>query len=68
MRIGLLRSKRIERFLHRIARERGGTTSIEYGFIMAIIVLAVFVVVIQLADVTKRMWSDIDSRVTSASQ
>lgn len=68
MRIGSLRSTRIGRFLFRIARERAGSSGVEYGFILAVIVLVVFVAIVQMADVTQRMWSDIHSRVTSASR
>ncbi len=68
MRIGPLRSKRIGRFLLRIARERAGSSGVEYGFILAVIVLIVFAAIVQMGDVTQRMWSNINSRVASASQ
>lgn len=44
---------------------RGGTT-IEYGLILAFMVLMMLVALTQMADVAQTMWSDISSRVTKA--
>jgi pilus assembly protein Flp/PilA len=59
--------KRIVPFLRRVACARAGTSSVEYGFILAFIVLVIFIAIVQLADVTQRMWSDIHKRVTASS-
>ncbi len=58
--------KRLVTFLRRIARAHTGTSSVEYGFILAFIVLVIFIAIVQLADVTQRMWSDIHTRVTAS--
>ena len=66
MRIPPFRIGRIVTFLRRVARARAGTSSVEYGFILAFIVLVIFIAIVQLADVTQRMWSDIHTRVTAS--
>lgn len=66
MRIPSFRTARIVTFLRRVARARAGTSSVEYGFILALIVLVIFIAIVQLADVTQRMWSDIHTRVTAS--
>ena len=52
----------------RLARARSGSSGVEYGFILAVIVLVLFVGLIQMADVTQKMWSDISASVLSASR
>lgn len=59
---------RIASFARRLARARRGSSGVEYGFILAVIVLVLFVGLIQMADVTQKMWSDISASVLSASR
>jgi pilus assembly protein Flp/PilA len=59
---------RIACFARALLRSQRGSSAVEYGFILALIVLASFVALAQLADVTQTMWSDIRTRVTNASQ
>ena len=54
--------------LARLRRDTRAVTSIEYGFILALIVLAIFASVVALADVTTRMWNDVHTKVTTASK
>lgn len=54
-------------FMNRLARARRGSSSVEYGFILAVIVLVVFVAIVQMADVTQKIWSNIHLRVSAAS-
>lgn len=53
------------RLLAALRSTRGGT-SIEYGLILAFIVLVMFGALVNLADTTKAMWTDISTRVTTA--
>jgi Flp pilus assembly pilin Flp len=60
-------ANRLGAFARRLAHARRGSSSVEYGFILAFIVLVAFVAIVQLADVTKRMWNDNSDRVIAAS-
>lgn len=57
---------RAARALRALVRSVRGGTTIEYGLILAFIVLMMFGALMQMADVTKGMWNDISTRVTSA--
>ncbi len=54
------------RTLLRLVRETRGATAVEYGLILAVIVLALMASLIGVADVTTNMWSDISSKVVAA--
>lgn len=47
-------------------RDARAVSTIEYGLILAFIVLAMFGTLSQLAGVTTAMWNDISSKVTTA--
>lgn len=57
----------LRRFGHRLMRDSRGGSAIEYGLILALIVLAMFAALMTLADVTKGMWNDMDVKVRAAS-
>ena len=52
--------------LGRLLADRRGGSAIEYGLILAFIVLMMFGALVQMAGITKDMWSDISTRVTTA--
>ncbi|KQT32320.1 hypothetical protein ASG29_10955 [Sphingomonas sp. Leaf412] len=58
----------IYRFAVRLARDSRGGSAIEYGLILAIVVLGTFAALLGLADVTTGMWRDIAAKVTAASK
>jgi pilus assembly protein Flp/PilA len=50
----------------RLRTDARGTSSVEYGLILAFIVLAMFGALVQLADRTKALWNDVSTQVTTA--
>lgn len=52
--------------LWRLARDQRGTTAIEYGLIIAVIVIAMMVSFMAVADTTKTMWNNVSTKVTQA--
>ena len=50
-------------FLRRLKRSRLGATAIEYGLIVALIVVAMMVALSTLADTTISMWGDVATNV-----
>jgi len=51
------------RGIHGIFRDERGATAIEYGLIIAMIVLAMFASLSQVARVTTGMWNNVSSAV-----
>ena len=47
-------------------RDRKAATAVEYGLILAVIVIAMMVSLVGVADVTKGVWSNVSSKVTNA--
>ena len=60
-----LRSARAS--LRRFARDARGATAVEYGLIVALIVIVMVVSLQGLAHVTVDMWNDVNTKVTNAS-
>lgn len=58
----------MRRLAGRLARDSRGGSAIEYGLILAIVVLGLMVALIGLADVTVGMWGDINTKVSAASK
>lgn len=58
--------KSLARVMWRLASSRRGGTAIEYGLILAFVVLVMFVSLQALAGVTTDMWSNISSKVQDA--
>ena len=50
----------------RLLRDSRGATAIEYGLILALVVIAMIASLSQLADVTIGMWDDVSEKVTKA--
>jgi pilus assembly protein Flp/PilA len=59
--------QRLARLAMKLARNRRGATSIEYGLILALIVLVMFVALANVAGTTIRMWTRVSNNVESAS-
>ena len=57
----------MRRAIGRLARDRKGATAVEYGLILALVVLAMIGALIGLASATVGMWNDISSKVSQAS-
>ena len=51
-----------------LAGDRRGATAVEYGLIIALIVLAMLGALKQVASGTSGMWADINAKVQSASK
>lgn len=47
-------------------RDSRGASAVEYGLIVALIVIAMIVALRQVANVTTAMWQDVNSQVTNA--
>jgi pilus assembly protein Flp/PilA len=60
------RSRGLRATLRRLLRDRRGATAVEYGFIIALVVIAMMVALMDLADTTTNMWGNINSKVTNA--
>ena len=58
--------KRLRRSIRLLWRDRRGATAVEYGLILAIIVIALIVGLMQLAQTTSGMWNDVNDKVTKA--
>jgi pilus assembly protein Flp/PilA len=54
------------RALRRLLRDTGGATAVEYGLIAAVIVIALLASFAGVAEVTKGMWNNINTKVTQA--
>lgn len=50
----------------RLAGERSAATAVEYGLIVALIVIAMMASLSTLADVTIGMWDNVNTAVTQA--
>lgn len=59
--------RRVCNIFRRLAGDRSGTTAVEYGFILALIVLAVIGAIQGLADATTSMWTNVSEKVQAAS-
>ena len=57
----------IVRFLKRLARDQAGGTAIEYGLIVALIVIAMIATFVEVANTTTTMWGTVGSKVAGAS-
>ena len=50
-----------------LIRDRKGATAVEYGLILALVVLAVMVGIIALGSATKDTWTNVSTKVQAAS-
>jgi pilus assembly protein Flp/PilA len=53
----------IKRFITRLARNDTGATAIEYGLIMALIMLTMMGAVVGVANTTITMWNNVSTKV-----
>lgn len=53
-------------FLAQLLADRRGATAIEYGLIIAMIVLAMFAALTQFAETTIGLWDEVEEKVTTA--
>lgn len=51
----------------RLRRCNRGATSVEYGFILALIVLVLIAALVELAGTTTGMWNNVSTKVREAS-
>ncbi len=51
------------RLFSTLSRNRKGATVVEYGFILALIVLAIMAAMIELGATTAGMWNNISTKV-----
>jgi pilus assembly protein Flp/PilA len=54
---------RLHRQAQRLLADRRGATAVEYGLIVSLVVIAIIVGVIAVADVTSGMWNNVNTRV-----
>ena len=50
-------------FIRKLLRSAAGATAVEYGLIVALIVIAMLVALFSLADTTIGMWNDVAQNV-----
>lgn len=55
-----------KRRLGKLFRDSRAATAVEYGLIMALVVLVLIGALVNLADTTVNMWNNISDRVTNA--
>lgn len=58
--------RRAPRPLGRVLRDRRGATAIEYGMIVALIVIAMIASFKELANTTVGVWNNVNSKVAAA--
>ena len=51
------------RLARTLLRDRKAATAVEYGFIVAMIVLAMIAALVQLGDTTSNLWSNVSNKV-----
>jgi len=51
------------RFASTLVRDRKGATVVEYGFILALVVLALLVTLMEVGSTTSGMWSNVSAKV-----
>ena len=52
--------------LRQLARDRKGATAVEYGLIVALIVIAMVSMLKEVANTTSGMWNNISDKVSSS--
>jgi len=60
------RNRAATRWLRCLIGDRRAATAVEYGLILALVVLAVMASLIGVADVTTNLWGDISTKVQNA--
>jgi pilus assembly protein Flp/PilA len=57
----------MRRFLAKLKHDQRGATAVEYGLIVALIVIAMIPAFIGVARVTSGMWNNVSTKVSNAS-
>lgn len=65
-RLPSIRHRAPVRWAIKLVRDRRAATAVEYGLILALVVLAMMAALIGVADVTTNMWGNISSKVQTA--
>lgn len=52
--------------LNQLLRDESGATAVEYGLILAMIVLAMLTALSGVADATINMWNDVSNKTSAA--
>ncbi|ODP37892.1 Flp family type IVb pilin [Sphingomonas turrisvirgatae] len=58
--------RRLGGHFERLVRDRKGATAVEYGFILALIVIAIIASIQGLAGATTGMWNNVTDKVQKA--
>lgn len=53
-------------FVKRLAADRHGATAVEYGFILAMVVLAMFGALQGVGGATSSLWNNVSNKVAAA--
>ena len=53
----------VMRLVSTLVRDRKAATAVEYGFILALIVIAIMMAIIELGSTTTSMWTNISTKV-----
>ncbi len=56
------------RAIRQVMHDRRAATAVEYGFILALIVLAMMASLTTVANQTKNMWGNVSTKVQTATQ
>ena len=54
------------RLFRSVVRDSRGATAVEYGFILALIVIAIMFAIIELGATTTGMWTNVSTKVQAA--
>jgi pilus assembly protein Flp/PilA len=54
---------RLHRLTQRLLADRRGATAVEYGLIVALVVIAIIAAIMAVANVTSGMWNNVNTRV-----
>jgi pilus assembly protein Flp/PilA len=54
------------RLVSTLCRDRKAATAVEYGFILALIVIAIMLALIELGNTTTSLWSNVSTKVQAA--
>ncbi|MES2336527.1 MAG: Flp family type IVb pilin [Pseudomonadota bacterium] len=60
-------TRRAQRLLARLIRDRKAATAVEYGLILALIVLGLMTALVSLGSSTKDTWGNMNTKVKNAS-
>ncbi len=61
-----LRPPSVQRLLRALLRDGRGATAVEYGLIVALIVVGLIAAIVSVADATGDIWNNVADKVTEA--